>query len=532
MCGRSHPGLSLRVSGAKQNNVVLICDTLVCNYTTIRPIKPASINIRVITVIFSTGVYLVYEVNHRSVNQVASGHFFRSVLFSQAILNLALWADALFDVACRIEPDNAIFFGDDFWLICKPIFKAALVALRILSALLFLMLAMHSDDHGDVSVEVPDGGKATKLETFEPAESGKKEHRNKTNDQQNRDEKTLKKTRKYEEHVDGLERALEHIENAVRNLLCDDNNTPDGTNDPVVHDENRLSKFVRLLSIRPDVNYGVVIRLSRIKDNSFQFVAEAISSKQVGTEALMHSLSFLGLILILIPPVVLGWALKLLEGDDAAKYVPELIIHVIIISCCIFILLPHSPVNHWKIKTHVPVVTRLKNLVHDPELSAITIFGIAANWYHILLFSFYCKDHELFIDALPQVDVFVEIVSATLRLWVVWIFKMRHGATFRKRNDTLTEVVLGILTACSLSVLIMDIQREEFSDNEHTLVHHLHMEWVESVLGVLAPLSVDFSLHGALLLYSVFYDYIKFSGEPGFVGDETDDVVMHVESIV
>ena len=458
----------------------------------------------------------MYEVNHRSVNQVRSGPFFRSILISQAILNFTLWADALFDAACRTEPDNAIFFGKDFWDICKPIFKAALVAVRILSALLFLMLAMHgrghahSDNRGEQTKESDDH--------IELSDIAEKEHHAITAEQAD----LGKKTRKYQQHVDDLDRAFKHIETAVRKLLCEDHST---SNVAVVSGGKQEPKLSRILSIPSNINYGVVVRLSKLGGNSFEYVAEAISSRQIGTEAFLHSMSFVGLIVILIPPVVLGWALKLVEGDDIAKYAPELIIHSIIIICCLFVLLRRSPVHHWTIKTHVSMVIRLKDLVHNPELSAITIFAIAANLYHLLLFIFYCEASDLFLDGWPQVDVFAAIISATMRLVVVWIFKMRNGATFRKRNDTLTEIILGTLAACSVSVLIMDIQREEFNDNEHMLVEHLHLSWVEPVLGVLAPLSVDFSLHAALLLYSVFHDYVMFSGEPGSVtvDDRNDD---------
>lgn len=465
------------------------------------------------------GVYLMYEVSHRRVHQVRSGQFFKSILISQAILNFTLWADALFDTACRTEPDNAIFFGEDFWIICKPIFKAALVAVRILSALLFLMLAMHGQQ--DRHTHEDHRGEQTRErdDHIELSDIAEREHHAITAEQA----VMQKKTRKYCQHVDGLDNAFRHIETAVKKLICEEHSTSNGSPPvPMVSDEEKLGRQLprqlsTMLSVPSNVNYGVVIRLSKIGNNSFEYVAEAISSKQVATNAFLHSMSFVGLILILIPPVISGWALKLLEEDDVAKYAPEMFVHILMMVCCLFVLDRYSPVRHWTIRKHLPVAVRLKDLVHQPELSAITIFAIAANLYHLLLFIFYCEANELFLKGWPQLDVLVEIASTTLRLSVVWIFKMRHGAQFKKRNDTLTELILGTLAACSLSVLIMDIEREEFSDNEHKLVEHLHLSWVEPVLGVLAPLSVDFSLHAALLLYSVFHDYVKFSGEPGSV---------------
>lgn len=486
-------------------------------------------------------MYLFYEVNHRSVNKVKSGPFFRSILVSQAIMNFTLWADALFDAACRVEPDNAIFFGDDFWIICKPIFKAALIALRILSALLFLMLAMHSDSHGgEMRIPIGEG---------EPSSCDQRDQRSLAA------QSSQKKIRKYQEEIDGLDRAVNHIGTAITILLRDSKSKADlfPTADSVddkrqdaddhgsshrakkLQSPNAVARMVqrsittRLSAVksRPaDMNYGVTVVLSRLTGNRFKFVAEAISSNQMGTKALVQSISFLGLVIILVPPVVLGWSLKLVDGDDPSKYAPELLIHLIVIACCLSILIPNSPINHWHIAAQIPFCSRARNLVDNPELSALSIFAIAATFYHFFLFIFFCKYPDLFALGWAQFDLLAAIVSGVLRLIVVWIFKMHHGAIFRKRNHSITELVLGILFACSMSILIMDIQREEFDHNEHKLVHHLHLEWFEPVSGVLAPLSIDFSLHAALLLYSVFVDYVKFSGESGTLSDSDCDTVF------
>ena len=459
------------------------------------------------------GMYLFYEVNHRDVNQVELGAFFRSILVSQAILNFTLWADALIDTACRIEPDNAIFFGTDFWIICKPIFKAAQVALRILSSLLFLMLAQNPRHHnagrtqsnGDVELSV--GQRKKDLDT--PVIQSPK-----------------KKIRRYRQQVEGLDNTIEHVGTVIRSLLSDD------TSQNIVDKEGKrtlTSRLQRLLSKQTDMNYGVTFQLTQLKEGTFEIITEAINSRQVATRALWQALSFIGLLVILIPAVVLGFALRLVKGDHAIKYEPELVAHVIIIICCLSIIIPQSPVHHWTIKTRVPVSRRLKDLVYNPELSAITIFGIAATVYHLVLFIFFCKVHEHFVTAWPQVDNNAAVVSTILRLWVVWLFRMHHGATFRMRNDTLTECVLGLLVSCSLSVLIMDILREEFDENHHNLVYYLQMSWVKPVLAVLAPLSVDFSLHAALLLFSVYHDYIMFAGESGIIHDSKSAVALEVQ---
>lgn len=443
------------------------------------------------------GMYLFYEVNHRDMNQVELGAFFRSILVSQAILNSTLWAEALIDAACRIEPDNIIYFGTDFWVICKPIFKAAHVALRILSALLFLMLAQNPQHPTRISqlddVELSDGHGNKEL-NMAAVRSAKK------------------KTRRYRQQVEGLENTIGHVGIAIRNLLGD------GTSQK--ESNKTRHKLQRLWSNKnTDVNYGVTFQLAQLSERTFEIVAEAINSRQVATRSLWQALSFIGLLFILIPSVVLGFALRLVKGDHAIKYEPEVVSHAIIILCCLSIIIPRSPVNHWMIKTHVPVTKRIKDLVYNPELSAITIFGIASTIYRFTLFIFFCKVQEHFVAAWPQIDNFAAVVSGVLRLWVVWLFRMHHGATFRMRNDTFTECVLGLLISSSLSVLTMDILREEFDDSHHKLIHYLHMPWVEPVLAVLAPLSVDFSLHAALLLFSVYHDYIMFAGEPGLICD-------------
>ena len=479
------------------------------------------------------GVYLVYEVNHRSVNRVKSGIFFKCILVSQAIMNFALWADALFDAACRVEPDNAILFGDDFWIICKPIFKAALVALRILSALLFLMLAMHSDDYDRDTQEA----------------SSKKESSDKESNELTKEQTTLaeKTIRKYESQTEGLARAIDQVGAVIKILMCDLKTSKDELSLKETVQNNKgmlkkshsefsvasrikrtLSPTLKFMLKRTNLNYGVSIRLSRMSGDKFFFTAEAISSKQVGTEGFIRAFSFFGLLFILIPPVVLGYSLKLLKDDDVAKYAPELVIHIIVISCCCFLLIPSSPCCHWSIKTRMTLLERVKDLVFNPELTAVTIFCIFGGViYHFLLFVLLSKENRFFVTGWPQVDVFSAVVSAVLKLVVIWIFRMHKGATFRKRNDSLTEVVLGLLVVCSISLLIMDIQREEFDKNEHILIHHGYL-WVEPLIGVLAPLSIDFDLHAALLLYCVFYDYVGFAGECGTLPDSDNGIITNV----
>ena len=426
-------------------------------------------------------MYLVYEVNHRTHNKVREGTILLSVQRALAIINLVLWFDALLETACRIEPDNEIFFGRDVWVIFRPIFRASIVALRILSALMFFMIGFPRAKSGDDTLST-----AATIQSLRHEVSAV-----------------------WHDHMTEVE--------AKRRGYSSSPSKMGGTRKTMVR---ALSEGIVPFGKRRDHHYGVVLHALAADDGN-RIKVEPITNKHIASMALGQSLSFPALIIILAPPVVLGWALRLRgNADEPARYVPEFFMNCVVIFCCVVICLPKYALP-WS-RGYQPVLTRLRDFFSDPELIATTIFGIGAALYYIVTFALYVKHRDNFlVDVWPQLNAFFGAIATVLQLVVIILFHMKDMLWLRKPDHLASLLVFGLLVISSMSLFIMQIEREEFGVDEHHFVHNLHLSWVEPLLGVLIPLAIDFRLHAFLLTYAIYADYAA-KPDGAFVGQAGD----------
>eukprot|EP00118_Oscarella_pearsei_P009922 m.58520 g.58520 ORF g.58520 m.58520 type:complete len:688 (+) comp34819_c0_seq5:1767-3830(+) len=438
------------------------------------------------------GMYLVYEVLHRTHNKVREGPILLSILRAQAIINLALWLNALFVTACRVEPDNQIYFGKDVWIIFRPIFRASIVALRILSSLMFFMISFpHKHDA------------AAATATATAASNGRSPALN----QSLKDEVSAV----WSGHMGEVEAKQLEVRNMeVANALAK------GSTRII----RSISQGVVPFGKRKDHHYGVVLRALEA-DNGNRIKVEPITNKHIASDALTQAMSFPGLIIVLAPPVVLGWALRLRgHASEPARYVPELVMNFVIIVCCVVIFIPKYALP-WSKGTRKSS-ERLRDFFSDPELLATSIFGVGASLYYLVPFVLYCKYQDHFMNAWPQLNSFFGFLSVVLQLLVIILFHMRDMFSLQKPDHLTSLIVFGIMVTSSVSLFIMQIEREEFGVDEHTFVHDVHLGWVEPLLGVLVPLAIDFRLHAFLLTYSTYADYAGRHAE-SFANQDEDD---------